>query len=99
MKRHHIIIIAFVAAVVCYALGFQGAALSLVVAGMIFEAVCSGFIYWFDAGRADAQRFNRFFRCARPDNLRRLWASSHIAAGDSWRPPILKGDKRKNIEP
>ena len=42
MKRHHIIILAFVAAVVCYALGLQGAALSLVVAGMIFEAV-----FWF----------------------------------------------------
>ena len=34
--------LAFVAAVVCYMLGFQSAALSLVVAGVICEAV-----FWF----------------------------------------------------
>ncbi len=42
MKRHHIAILALAAAFVCYALGFQSAALSLVIAGMIFEAV-----FWF----------------------------------------------------
>lgn len=42
MRRHYVIVIAFVAAVACYALGFQSAALSLVVAGMIFETV-----FWF----------------------------------------------------
>ena len=42
MKRHHIAILALAVAIVCYALGFQSAAFSLVVAGMIFEAV-----FWF----------------------------------------------------
>ncbi len=42
MKRHLVVILSFVAAVICYALGFQSAAAALIVAGMVFEAV-----FWF----------------------------------------------------
>ena len=42
MNRHLALILSFVAAVACYALGFQSTAAALVIAGMVFEAV-----FWF----------------------------------------------------
>ncbi len=39
MRRHLVLILSFVAAVVCYALGLQSAATALIIAGMVFEAV------------------------------------------------------------